>query len=113
MNPAALRNTNFESLRASLADRCADVYRAFTEHGPCSTAQLAERTGIGLLSLRPRTTDLHDLGLLCAAGERMENGKRATIYAVTDRATWQQWRAENFPADGQLQMGLHQGALTT
>lgn len=113
MTPAELRNTNFQRLRNSLAERMLDVYRAFEQFGPASTAQLAEQSGIGLLSLRPRATELHGLGLLCEAGERIENGKRATIYAVTDRGTWERWREQNFPADGQLQMGLHQGALTT
>lgn len=113
MTPAELRNTNFNSLRDSLTERMLDVYRAFKQFGPCSTAQLAEKSGIGLLSLRPRATDLHGLGLLCEAGERIENGKRATIYAVTDHATWRAWRDTNFPADGQLQMGLNAGALTT
>lgn len=119
MTPTELRNTNFEQLRTSLTERMLDVYRAFEAHGPCSTAQLAEKSGIGLLSVRPRAHDLHVVGLLCEAGERMENGKRATIYAITERATWQRWHAENFPADGQLQMVLadgHRGsigALTT
>jgi predicted transcriptional regulator len=114
MTPAELRNHNFATLRDSLAERRRDVYRAFCDHGPATTFELSEKCGIGLLSVRPRACELAELGLLCKAGERTENGKKATVYAVTDAETWTEWRDENFPADGQLQMGLNQsGALTT
>lgn len=113
MTATEIRNTNFEKLRASLAERMQDVYRAFTDHGPCTTAELAERAGISILTLRPRTTDLLQLGLLGIAGEKIEHGKKCGVYAVTDRVTWLKWRETNFPGDGQLQMGLHQGALTS
>lgn len=113
MTATEIRNTNFNALRDSLAERRRDVYRAFADHGPCTTFELSEKCGIGLLSLRPRACELAALGLLCEAGDRIENGKHATVYAVTDRATWLAWREQNFPPDGQLQMGLNQGALTT
>ncbi len=114
MTPAELRNLNFAQLRDSLAERRRDVYRAFCDHGPATTFELSEKCGIGILTVRPRSTELAELGLLCKAGERVENGKRVTVYAATDHKTWTEWRDKTFPADGQLQMGLNaNGALTT
>lgn len=114
MTATELRQHNFNTLRDSLAERRRDVYRAFCDHGPATTAELAARTGIGLLSLRPRACELAQLGLIFESGEKLENGKRATIYACASAAGWTTWRDENFPADGQMQMGLNQtGALTT
>lgn len=113
MTATDIRNANFETLRDSLAERRRDVYRAFVQFGPCTTLALADKSGIGLLTLRPRATELLELGLLCVAGEEHIEGKRHGVYAATDRATWLAWREKNFPKDGQLQMGLNQGALTT
>lgn len=114
MTPAELRKHNFNSLRDSLAERRRDVYRAFCEHGPATTFELSEKCGIGLLSLRPRACELAQLGLIFESGEKLENGKRATIYACASAAGWTNWRDETFPADGQMQMGLNaSGALTT
>lgn len=114
MPPAELRNHNFDTLRASLAARCAEVYAAFVQFGPGTTKQLAERSGIDLLTLRPRTTNLKQLGLLECVDCAILSGKAHGIYAVRRPQDWLAWRAEQFPISGQLQMGLNnQGALTT
>lgn len=113
MTATELRNTNFVALRESLTERRRDVYRAFMTHGPATTFELSEKCGIGLLSVRPRACELAQLGLLTVIGERLENGKQAAVYAVVDQASWSNWRNQNFPVDGQLVMGLNQGALTT
>lgn len=112
MNPAELRNHNFETLRASLAARCAEVYAAYVQFGPGTTKQLAERSGMDLLTVRPRTTNLEQLGLLECVDCVLVGGKAHGIYAVRHPQAWLAWRAETFPTDGQLQMGLNQGALT-
>ena len=114
MTTLEIRDSNFETLRESLGDRMADVYKAFLMHGACTTIDLAEKSGIGLLTLRPRTTDLAGLGLIEQVGEQVLNGKLHGVYAAREREAWLDWRAANFPVDGQLQMGLNnRGALTT
>ena len=55
MTSTDIRNANFETLRESLSDRMEDVYGAFAKFGPCTTIALAEQSGIGLLTERPRT----------------------------------------------------------
>lgn len=112
MTPEQIRNATFESLRESLADRLRDTYRAFVDHGPGTTFQISERSGMGLLTLRPRATDLLQLGLLDLAGHTVENGKKCGIYYAVTPATWLDWRRQNFPTEAQTQMGLNQGALT-
>jgi len=106
MTPAEIRNHTFDSLRDSLADRRRDVFRAFATLGAGTTEQLAARSGIGLLTLRPRVTELCAVGLLRCLDYVVEHGKRAGVYeAVTDPAQWAAWREEQFPADAQLQFG--------
>lgn len=106
MSPAEIRNHTFESLRDSLAERRRDVFRAFATLGAGTTEQIAARSGIGLLTLRPRVTELCALGLLRYLDFVVEGGKRSGVYeAVTDPAQWAVWREEQFPADSQLQFG--------
>ena len=113
MNPAALRDANFEGLRDTLTERRADVYRAFFAFGPCTTVACAERSGIGLLTLRPRATELEQMGLIECVNTVVIGRTANGIYRVREREAWEAWRAQLFPVGGQLQMGLNQGALTS
>jgi len=87
MKPVDLRNATWEEVCLHVTDDMHRVHQAWLEHGPCTTRQLAERSGISLLTLRPRTTDLYKLGLVtlygrltnegiyqhCSAGEALES----------------------------------------
>jgi hypothetical protein len=52
-----------EGLRAA-------VYEALRAHGPCTTRQLAERSGIDPFSVRPRVTELVQLGFAECVGAK-------------------------------------------
>lgn len=100
--PAQLRDRHFATLRARLAGRLARVYAAWLRHGPATTRQLAILSGIDLLSLRPRTTDLLALGLVeCVASEAGEG-----LYRARDQAAWETWRSQTIcpPAASQLNL---------
>ena len=58
MKPTDLRNETFERLQARLREDMRAVLEGYRAHGPCTTAELAEKINIGLLTVRPRTTDL-------------------------------------------------------
>jgi DNA-binding MarR family transcriptional regulator len=62
MEPIDYRNATFEELKSRLNETRIKVYHALQTHGPCTTRQLAEKSGIDILSVRPRVTDLMQLG---------------------------------------------------
>lgn len=58
---AQIRDQNFEQLRERLAGLRGVVYSALRQHGPCTTRQLAARSGLDILTVRPRVTELLSL----------------------------------------------------
>ncbi|MBM3855339.1 MAG: hypothetical protein FJ399_19660 [Verrucomicrobia bacterium] len=65
MNPVDFRDITFSALKArGLEGLRGRVLAAWVAHGPCTTRQLATKSGIDLLTLRPRTTELLELGLV-------------------------------------------------
>lgn len=72
--PAAVRDENYERLRARLAGDRARVYDAWSMWGPATTRRMAELAGMDLLSLRPRTTELAELGLVECVGREGHDG---------------------------------------
>ena len=64
MKPVDLRNETFESLQRLIPADLRAVLDGYKKHGPCTTAELAAHTGISLLTVRPRTTDLVDASLV-------------------------------------------------
>ena len=77
----------------SVADYCEWVI-----HGPCTTRQLAEKSAIDILNVRPRTTDLVQIGLV-----EMIGGGQEGIYRARSQAEWEAWAAAQRPAlDGQI-----------
>lgn len=115
MTPDQIRNANFEGLRAALDDRRREVYEAFVELGPCTTRQLADGARLDILSVRPRASELLELGLLSIAGHIIgPTGKREGVYEATAPEEWRKWHQQQFPTGAQIQMGLNAvGALTT
>jgi DNA-binding IscR family transcriptional regulator len=69
MKPTDLRNHGFERIQGALCGLRAAVYAAWQRHGPCTTQELAARSGLALLSLRPRTSELCELGLVELVGD--------------------------------------------
>ncbi|MBI5817444.1 MAG: hypothetical protein HZA88_00490 [Verrucomicrobia bacterium] len=64
MKPVDLRNETFESLQRLIPADLRAVLEGYKLHGPRTTEELSTLTGIGLLTVRPRTTDLVSLGLV-------------------------------------------------
>lgn len=62
MKPVYFRNATFEDIKAQLSGRRMAVYAQLAEHGPCTTRELARRSGIDILAVRPRVTELVQLG---------------------------------------------------
>jgi predicted transcriptional regulator len=65
MRPIDYRNETFEQLLArGLVNERLAVYQAFQKHGPGTTREVARKSGIDILNLRPRATELYQLGFL-------------------------------------------------
>lgn len=93
MTPADLRNLTWAEALTHVSDDMRRVHRAFREHGPGTTKAVAARSGISLLTLRPRTTDLYKLGLVECTGKAGTEG----IYEYRDEAAAeaaQAWRED-------------------
>jgi len=96
MKPVDFRNANFAALRDGMARQRLRVYRAWQAHGPATTSELARESGISILSLRPRTTELLELGLLRVArvkDQELHVGREG-VYTVTSQAEWEDFRFE-------------------
>ena len=63
MNPGDYRNLTFSEIEGRLTGLRETVWRGLIQHGPCTTAALAQATCISILTVRPRVTELVQLGL--------------------------------------------------
>lgn len=62
MKPADYRNATFQDIRRQLVHLRLSVWEALALHGPCTTRELAKDCGLDLLTVRPRVTELVQLG---------------------------------------------------
>lgn len=74
------RTETWESLQTRLTDLRAAVYEAWKQHGPGTTREVAARAGMDLLTFRPRTTELLQLGFLAMWHGAGEQRGREGIY---------------------------------
>ena len=90
MNPIDFSKQTFADLQPLLDQRRAEVHAAWLAHGPTTTAGLAEAAGIPILTLRPRSTELYQLGLLELVGNEGHSG----IYRARTLAGWEAYVTE-------------------
>jgi predicted transcriptional regulator len=87
--PSQIRDTNFHRLRGSLDFRRAAVLDAITHAvEPRTTRQLAARMGRDVLSIRPRVTELVQVGLVVCTGRDDGEG----LYRAATQAEWEAWQ---------------------
>lgn len=99
MKPIDYRNATFADLQERLAGDRERVLAAWRKHGPCTTEDLAALSGIPLLTLRPRNTELVQLGFVVLAG----GNKRSGVYrAATDAEVIDHLRTQQQLAHGQV-----------
>jgi hypothetical protein len=63
MKPVDYRNATWESLQGRVSGMRLQVLIALQKHGACTTRELAAASGIDILNIRPRITELVQLGL--------------------------------------------------
>lgn len=91
MKPIDLRDATFESLREGLSELRQAVYAAYLAHGPCTTRELSGKCGIDILTLRPRTTELVQIGLVELVSAKHLEGS----YRGVGAEEWSAWHREH------------------
>jgi len=87
MHATAIRDLNFEQLKDRLSGLRQAVHSALQLHGPCTTRALAHKAGLDILTVRPRVTELVELGFAeCTGREAGEGVYRALNYNEAARA---------------------------
>ena len=81
MKPIDLRNATWNEVREQLAGRMLVVYEAWQKHGPGTTREIAERSGLDILTVRPRTTELYQMNFIMLLGSI---GKEGIYLAVPE-----------------------------
>lgn len=64
MDPINYKLATWADVQARVVGLRLDVWRALHQHGACTTRELARKSGIDLLTVRPRVTELVQLGLV-------------------------------------------------
>lgn len=95
MKPIDHRNTTFQSIRARLNGARVAVYDLLLKEGPCTTRELAARSPLDLLTIRPRVTELVQLGLaVCDPEHKGPEGIYAALSLEDAEARWEAARRE-------------------
>ncbi len=97
MAPIDYSIATWREIQGRLVNLRASVYEALMEHGPCTTRELAQACGIDLLTVRPRITELAQLGfVVCLDGQGHEGVYSAlTIAGAEDLFRARQAAATN------------------
>jgi len=94
-----IRDRTFRELRGRLAGERRIVYQGFISHGPCTTRFLANAIALGILTVRPRATELLQAGLIELVGRTNREGVYRAL-SVREAAD----RVENARRPQQMQM---------
>lgn len=103
MKPVDYRNENWLNIRNRMQGQRQRVYGELVKHSPCTTRRLAGASGIDLLTVRPRVTELVELGMAeCIGGTKGEGVYRAVAELVAQERFERRCRAER--SGGQLHL---------
>lgn len=82
MDPIDYRNATWEDLQDRVSALRLAALVAWRTHGPGTTRQVAARSGMDLLTFRPRTTELYQLGYVMLLDQPGTVAKGEGIYAA-------------------------------
>lgn len=106
MKPIDYRNELFKDLQSRLQGDRLLVLAAFRQHGPGTTRQISQKSGIDILTLRPRTTELLELGFVVLV-ERTAGTHEGEYRACTDGEAWELFRQRQAESlDAQLPLRI-------
>ena len=80
MKPIDIRDDNWARIRDNLSDLQLEVHELYRRFGPCTTRELADfAPHISLFTIRPRTTELLQLGLITFVNRKDAQGIYAAV----------------------------------
>ncbi len=110
MQPIDFSRITFAELQATLNESRTRVHRAWLAHGPGTTREIAQKAQIDILSLRPRSTELYELGLielLSLKPSDASNYSHQGIYRARTLAEWETYvTARRVPSNPQLPLKI-------
>ena len=104
MKPIDFRIATFADLQERLQGQRAVVLAAWVTHGPGTTAEVCARAGISILSFRPRTTELFQLGFIRLAEQQPVKGEG--VYVAREYAEHVAWFTTVNQAEMQIEMAF-------
>jgi sugar-specific transcriptional regulator TrmB len=105
MTPIDYRNTTFAQIKTQLTEQRLAVYTAMLRFGSGTTRELAQKSGIDLLTLRPRVTELVQLGFATLV-ETEKPGKEGIYRALVEVEAMNHFKAQQTKANRELQPEL-------
>lgn len=90
MLPTDIRDANWETLSGQLDAMRERVWQELLRHGPCTTATLAGRADLHLLTVRPRVTELVQLGFARCVGRERREGVYEALEPDAIVAAWRE-----------------------
>lgn len=106
MKPVDFSRENWQSLRERVSDLREAAWLAWQQHGPGTTEDVAARAGWDVLNLRPRTTELVQLGFVSLV-ERDRVAKAGIYRALTEAEAMASFRSrQDAMRTGQLTFHL-------
>jgi hypothetical protein len=88
MTPLDYRNATFAELRERLSAQRLAVLQAWRRHGPGTTRDVAAKAGMDILSFRPRSTELFQLGCLVLLVNEERARNEGVYRGLTDFEVW-------------------------
>ena len=89
MKPVDLSRMSFAELRPQLNHLRETCQLAWLAHGPGTTRDVAAKANMDILTFRPRSTELYQLGLL----ELTDRTGHEGVYRARTLAEWEQYLA--------------------
>lgn len=105
MNASAFSAATFRDLQNQLVHLRLSVWEALAHHGPCTTRELARACDIDILTVRPRMTELLQMGFAVCTNEHGE-GREGIYRALTLAEAEDAFNARRNAAPEQLSLVL-------
>jgi len=90
MKPVDFRNETFAQLQERVTGLRRQVYMAWMHWGPGTTREVSDRAGIDILTFRPRSTELYQLGFL-ELTEHQPMGTEGVYRCVAEKVVQARW----------------------
>lgn len=106
MQPIDHRNLTFQDLQAKVVGKRLEVLEGLRRYGASTTRQLADAMGWEVLSVRPRLTELFQLGFVRCLDREGHEGTYEALSGSEARQAFTQRQAETLGTETQTQLSL-------